>query len=40
VSKHGGDEIKYNNAAVGFSKESVPKALQAMEGPLKQMCGV
>jgi hypothetical protein len=31
---------KQDNTAVGFSKESVPKVLQTMEGPLEQMCGV
>jgi hypothetical protein len=34
------EEIRHNDAAVGFSKEAVPKVLQTMEGPLEQMRGV
>jgi hypothetical protein len=32
--------MKRDDAAVGYSKESVPKVLQTMEGPLEKVCGV
>jgi len=40
VSRQRGDKLKCDDAAVGYSKESVPKVLQTMEGPLEQVCGV
>ena len=32
--------MKLNDAAVSYSKESVQKVIQTMEGPLEQVCGV
>jgi len=29
-----------SDAAIGYSKESVPKVLRTMEGPLEQVCDV
>jgi hypothetical protein len=40
VSRHVGDKTKWDNRAVGNSKESGPKVLRTMEGPLEQVCGV
>jgi hypothetical protein len=40
VSRHGGDKMKCDDGAVGYSKESVPKVLWTMEGLLEQVCGV
>jgi hypothetical protein len=35
VSRHGGEKTKCDNAAADYSKESVPKVLRTMEGPLE-----
>ena len=32
--------MKYDDAAVGHSKESVPKVLRTIERMLEQVCGV
>jgi len=38
--RHGGDKMKHDDSAVGYSKQSVPKVLRTMEGLQEQVCGV
>jgi hypothetical protein len=40
VLRYGGDKMKHDDVAVGYSKQSIPKALWTVEGLLEQVCGI
>ena len=38
--RHGGDKMKHDDSAVGYSSQSVLKVFRTMEGLQEQVCGL